>query len=457
MTWRIQGPSYWRDEAATLAAVHRPFGALVRMLGHVDAVHGAYYMFIWVLVRIAGTGELATRLPSALAMAAAAAGIAVTGRRLVSPRAGLAAGLVFALLPEVSNYGQDTRPYALVMALAVTASYLLTRVLDPGGPHRRWLLAYAACVAALGVGNIFSLLLIPAHGITVALTAGRRSHRAGALALLRGWAAAAGGAVALVSPLIAVGFRERGQIGWIKPLDLTTAGTVTSLVGPLGLFLLMITIVAAAVIIAAVPGRSSFRSSWPAGLPALSLPWLLFPPAVLLGASMVQPVYTFRYILFCVPAVALLAGAALASLGRAAGAVALALVLLTGLPEQIAERGPDGHGDNIRGIDRIVAAGERPGDGVFYVDNGARTVSFAYPYGLSQVKDVALDSSPVTAARLIGRDASGPLLRRDLRRPHRLWVVAVKQPVPWPMLRQLGFAVVSKWQRSDIRLWLLKR
>jgi mannosyltransferase len=285
------------------------------------------------------------------------------------------------------------------------------------------------------VANIFSLLLIPAHGLTVALTAGRRSHRAGALALLRGWAAAAGGAVALVSPLIVVGFRQRGQIGWIRPLNLATASTVTSLVGPFGLFLLMVTIVAAAVIIAAAAGRGSFRSRWPAGLAALSLPWLLFPPAVLLGASLVQPVYTFRYILFCIPAVALLAGAALASLGRPAGSVALALILLAGLPGQLAERGPDGHGDNIRGIDRIIAAGEHPGDGVFYADNGARTFSFAYPYGLSQVKDVALNGSTITAARLIGRDASGPALRRDLSRPHRLWVVAVKKPVPWLMLR----------------------
>ena len=42
MLWGISGSSYWRDESATLAAVQRPFGQLIRMLGHVDAVHGAY-------------------------------------------------------------------------------------------------------------------------------------------------------------------------------------------------------------------------------------------------------------------------------------------------------------------------------------------------------------------------------------------------------------------------------
>ena len=94
MLWRITTPSYWRDEGATLEAVRRPFGALIRMLGHTDAVHGAYYMIIWVVVRLGGSGEFITRLPSALAMAAAAAGVAGIGRRLVSPRAGLFAGLI---------------------------------------------------------------------------------------------------------------------------------------------------------------------------------------------------------------------------------------------------------------------------------------------------------------------------------------------------------------------------
>ncbi|HEV8222131.1 MAG TPA: hypothetical protein VGQ05_17815 [Streptosporangiaceae bacterium] len=60
--WGITGPSYWRDEAATLAATGQPFGRMIAMLGHVDAVHGAYYVLMWPVVRIGGTGELTTRL-----------------------------------------------------------------------------------------------------------------------------------------------------------------------------------------------------------------------------------------------------------------------------------------------------------------------------------------------------------------------------------------------------------
>jgi len=39
--YKIQCPSLSRDECATLAAVHRSFPDLLRMLGNIDAVHGA--------------------------------------------------------------------------------------------------------------------------------------------------------------------------------------------------------------------------------------------------------------------------------------------------------------------------------------------------------------------------------------------------------------------------------
>jgi mannosyltransferase len=135
MLWGIDGPSYWRDEGDTVSAVSRSFPQLIGLLGHVDAVHGLYYLLLWPVARVAGTGEIATRLPSALAMAAAALGIAAIARRLASRRAALCAGLLFAALPEVSVQGHDARPYAMITAAAVLASYLLVRrPTTPGRP-----------------------------------------------------------------------------------------------------------------------------------------------------------------------------------------------------------------------------------------------------------------------------------------------------------------------------------
>ena len=91
---------------------------------------------------------------------------------------------------------------------------------------------------------------------------------------------------------------------------------------------------------------------------ALGLPWLILPPVILLAASLVPPIYTFRYIVFCIPAAALLIGAAVAALGRYAGPVALVLILGAGLPAQVAQRYPDGHGINIRAA-AVWCAGTR--------------------------------------------------------------------------------------------------
>ena len=175
--YKITGPSFTRDESATLAAVHRSFPQLVSMLGHVDVVHGAYYALIWVVVRIGGSGEFALRLPSAIAMAVAAAMVTLLGRRLVSSWAGLAAGLTFAFLPQVSWFAENAREGAVLTALACVASYCLLRALQQDAARGRWLAGYGVTLVALGLTNLFGLLLVVAHAVTLAWS--RREYRVG--------------------------------------------------------------------------------------------------------------------------------------------------------------------------------------------------------------------------------------------------------------------------------------
>jgi mannosyltransferase len=464
MLWRITTPSYWRDEGATLEAVRRPFGALIRMLGHTDAVHGAYYMIIWVVVRLGGSGEFSTRLPSALAMAVAAAGVAGIGRRLVSPRAGLFAGLVFAALPEISWYGQDARSFAMVTALATTASYLLVRVLGAGGSRRGWLSAYGLALTCLGLVNIFGLTLIPAHGLTVALSlrrakGGRPDGSRAARTLASGWLASAGLAAAVASPLFVLAWQQRAAEKWLKTPGRGTLADLRDLVGPSALVSVILLIIGCGILLSAVGRRGRIRAGWPAALPALCLPWLLLPPAVLLAGSLIQPVYTLRYVLFIVPAVALLAGPALAVLGRVAGTIALALVLLIAVPAQLAARRPGAHGDNIRMADAIVAAARRPGDAVLYASTGARNMAAAYPDGLATLRNIALDRAPIPSGTLAGTYLPAPAVRRRLAAVRRVWVVEVSReagPQRLPLLQGLRFRIVRKWHVSDIWLMLYR-
>jgi mannosyltransferase len=457
--YQIQRPSFTRDETATLAAVHRSFPQLVRMLGTVDVVHGLYYALIWVVVRIGGSGELAVRLPSAVALAIAAAVVTALGRRLVSLQAGLAAGLAFAVLPSVSWFAETAREGALVAALGTVASYGLVRVLQAQAARRRWLIGYGVTLAVLGLANLFGLLIVVAHAVTLACL--RRRYRVGR-GLVRGWLIAVAAAVIVVSPVAVAGYGQLRQIHWLKPPGLKDVLSVQRVIGPSSLlFLLTVAICLAGVAVSAAGGRSRMRRNWPAELAALGLPWLILPPVILLVASLAHPVYTYRYIGYCVPAAALLIGAAVAALGRYAGPAALVLILVAGLHTQLAQRLPDGHGINIRAADRIVARHMEPGDALLNVSaqsgprkgSGERTLEAAYPYGLARLHDVSAGLSPQQAATLGGSYASAPVILRRLTRVRRLWVVEWTTPKPVLILHGLGFTLVHRWEIKG-QLWL---
>ena len=460
MMWGITGASYWRDEAATMSAAERPLGNLLRTLGNIDAVHGSYYVIIWVMVRLFGPGELVTRLPSAVAMAVAAAAVAALGTRLVSPRAGLASGLVFAVLPEVSLYGQDARPYAIVVALAAVASYLLVRTMHASAAagwrgRPGWLAGYAVSLAALGIMDIFGLLLIVAHAVTVAVACRRAGRRPEARSLGLGWLAAAAGGAALASPVLALGFVQRGTLSWLSPPRLSSVTALRNLVGPPTMADVVILAIAAGIVVSALGGRARLRASWPGPVAALCLPWLVVPPALLLAGSLITPLYTFRYVLLCIPAVALLAGTALAAMGWIAGAAALAVIALLGVPMQQHVRTADGHGDNVRQADRIVARNMRPGDAV--LEFKAENFGQAYPYGIGRLVPVAQARTPAASATLVGTFLPDPVVRQRLTRVHRVWVVEYGHPTPLVILGGLHFTLVHAWRTSDIWLYLYAR
>jgi mannosyltransferase len=457
--YQIQRPSFTRDETATLAAVHRSFPQLARMLGTVDVVHGLYYALIWVVVRIGGSGEFAVRLPSAVALAIAAAVVTALGRRLVSLRAGLAAGLAFAVLPSVSWFAETAREGALVAALGTVASYCLVRVLQAEAARRRWLIGYGVTLAVLGLANLFGLLIVVAHAATLACL--RRRYRVGR-ALVRGWLMAVAAAVIVVSPVAVAGYGQLRQIHWLKPPGLKDVLSVQRVIGSSSLlFLLTVVICLAGMAVSAAGGRSRLPRNWPAELAALGLPWLILPPVILLVASLAHPVYTYRYIGYCVPAAALLIGAAVAALGRYAGPAALVLILVAGLHTQLAQRFPDGHGINIRAADRIVARHMEPGDALLNVSaqsgprkgSGERTLEAAYPYGLARLRDVSAGLSPQQSATLGGTYASASVILRRLTQVRRLWVVEWTTPKPVLILHGLGFTLVHRWEIRG-QLWL---
>ena len=225
-------------------------------------------------------------------------------------------------------------------------------------------------------------------------------------------------AVIAVSPVAVVGYSQLHQIHWIQPPDLKDLLSVQRLLGRTTLVLASLAVVAAAVGYTAARHVPLGRY-WPGRLVALCLPWLFLPPVILLTASLIHPVYTFRYIVFCIPAAALLIGPALAALGRYAGPAALIALLVIGLPTQTFERSAVGHGLNIRLADRIVARHHRPGDALLNVSarsgpdkgTGEHTLEAAYPYGLARLRDISTGLSPQQSGTLGGTYAPRRVIR----------------------------------------------
>lgn len=450
MLWGLNGPSYWRDEADTVSAVARSLPQLIRMLGHVDAVHGLYYLLLWPVAQVAGTGEIATRLPSALAMAAAALGVAAIARRLVSRRAALCAGLLFAALPEASRQGHNARPYAMVIAAGVLSSYLLLRVAED--PRRVRVAGYGLSLVLLGYLHMFALLLVPAHAIALAVPGGVRPHQ-----LFRRWLAAAAAAGAAVVPLATLGWAQRGQIGWIsRPGWHEASQLVVALTGGAVLASGLIGLLAAGG--AVRPGRSG-----PGGggrrLVWLAVPWLVLPPVVLFAVSAVKPVYYLPYVLFCLPAGALLGGAFLAGLSWPARAAAAALAAALIVPAQIAIRVP-GSGGSLWPADQILAARAQPGDAIIYPQGGIPPWDLAYADGFGRLRNIGQADSGAATGRLYGVSAPRSVLLHRECGVRRVWVAEIG-----PQWRSLsgylapGFRLAGQWEPfgAAMRLWLYQQ
>jgi mannosyltransferase len=454
MLWGIRTPSYWGDEVDTVSAVSRSLPQLIRLLGHTDAVHGLYYLLLWPVARVAGTGEVATRLPSALAMTAAALGVSAIARRLRSRRAALCAGLVFAALPAVTQQGHDARPYAMLTAAVVLASYLLPGLTDDPRPGR--FAGYGLALVLVGYLQVLGLLIVPAHAITL-LAWRRRGGTFGvgglsARGVLRGWLPAVAAAGALSVPAAVMAWLQRGSFAWIKEpgwydfrylLAFLAGGSVLS-----------------AVVMAVLAAAAAIRGAHQ--LPGLALPWLVVPPALLWAVSFLQPAYSARYVTFCLPATALLVGAALATLRTPFAAAALGLLVALSVPGPLGQWAVRVSGGStgaaaIQAASQFLAAHERSGDAVVYPGNSVPPLNLAYPAGFGRLRDLALAEPGAEAGRLYSVAVSPSVLHRRERGARRIWVAEISGPWPDPADYVVpGFRLAQRWASpaGSARLWL---
>ena len=442
--YRLTVPSLWGDEGVTKAMAGRSVTEILATLLHDDVVHGAYYLVVHVAEEMAGSSSVTVlRMPSALAMAVAAAFTALIARRLAelaeSPYpdiTGLFAGVTFALLPGVIYYAQEARSYAIVTMLAAVATYLLIKAATEGG---RWWLGYAAGVAACGLFNIFGLLILAAHGVSL-LVAGRGlpglSGRRVAIVPVR-WVLAGAGAVVVLIPLVAFAYAQRAALAWMTgaPNIRNASLSLARLWAGSHLFWPVFGLAAFGVAAGAIASR---RARAPLTPSVVALAWLLLPPTILLVVSLVDPLYDGRYVEFCLPALAILVAWGLTWLARviavplrraglawvgwlpSAAVMGLLAFLLVcaAAPIRLATSRPD----NLASDSQIVAANARPGDIVFFIPMSYRPIEDEFPAQWAKVHDIALAESPVASDTLYGTDVSAAELLKRFTRVTRVWV-----------------------------------
>ncbi|MFF2041170.1 glycosyltransferase family 39 protein [Kitasatospora sp. NPDC058170] len=390
----IQDRQLWRDEHASWWAATLSWSDLGTLTGNMDLVLAPYYLLLHLWVSVAGESEAALRIPSALAMAAAAGCVALLGRRLLSPRLGLLAGVLFAVCPSITWYGQDARPYAFAVLAASGSTLLITRIVQDRRPAATGLrpvlllwTGYALTVVAMGLTHLVTLMVLPGHLLLVAREFRRGADDAGARWMLVGrWAVASAAAVLLLSPLLLLGAGQSGQIAW-NGRDWSDLGElVKDLAGSsaLGWTLLPLGVLGAV-------GLLLLRQQV-----GPLICWALVPVLVTVATAHWLHLFLARYLLFTVPAWMLLTAAAIGRLpglvaqltasrtpprwvvGPVPPVVAFALAAVLAWPAQADVRDDLGGEADARAAAGVISAGLHPGDGVVFEPTSSMRRALAY-------------------------------------------------------------------------------
>jgi mannosyltransferase len=167
--------SFWYDEAFTpVHVLHSSLGATLRAMVHTENTPPLWYLIEWLDARVLGTGEVALRLPSALAGIATVPVAWAIGRELGGPRAALLTAALVAVNPLFVWYSQEARAYALFVLMAALAMLCFLRA--EREPTRARMTAFAITGSLALLTHYFALFLL--LGMVLWLARERTTRRA---------------------------------------------------------------------------------------------------------------------------------------------------------------------------------------------------------------------------------------------------------------------------------------
>jgi mannosyltransferase len=151
--------SFWYDEAFTpVHVLHASLAATLRAVVHTENSPPLWYLIEWADARLLGDGEVALRLPSALAGIATVPVAWAIGRELSDGRAAIVCAAVVAVNPLFVWYSQEARVYGLFVFTAALALLCFLRALREPTPRR--VAAFAVTGALALLTHYFAVFLL---------------------------------------------------------------------------------------------------------------------------------------------------------------------------------------------------------------------------------------------------------------------------------------------------------
>ncbi|MFT4109642.1 glycosyltransferase family 39 protein [Propionicimonas sp.] len=377
--WNLVGigtPQPWRDESATWWSTQRSLPDLLSMLGSVDAVHGLYYLALRAWVPVFSDSLFSLRAFSALGVAVGVALVMLVATRMFGPVAALGAGLGYGVLPPLTWAATEARSYAWTAVLSSAMALAFWVALRRNG-WGRWA-GYAVVVVVAVHGFVYNLLVLAA--VLVALPWLPRGRRRRAVL------ATAAATLACV-PFVLLVASQSSQVSWLATYPVTatdvTMGVFWGTTTPAqygGSVLLVVSLGVA--VFSWIRGRDRAAIAYAAG-------WLLLPVGILVALLPVVQLYHRRYLLICIPALALLLGVLVDRLGRVWLRLAvLAVVVALGVPGYLGSREPDAKLTAAPAADQLAAVA-RPGDGLYIVDQDVNALAWSFPDQVRGLTDLS--------------------------------------------------------------------
>lgn len=402
---RLPWPGLSNAELAVWGFARTPWSQAGPLVRYLDVAQVPYDVFMHGWCAIAGTSEFALRLPSVLAITVAAGVVAALGRRMFGARAGILAGLLFAVIPAVSRFGQNAGPQSFVVLAAALATLAL--VLRFEAASVRNTVMYTGALALLGLASMPGLIvLVVAHAVVVGFM--RPSLT------LRWLATVVIGAVPVglvystaVTAWSGGGAATSPAITSITSIATLLFGSVLAGGAVIGLGMYGVSLRKPAIIVTAT-----------ATVPVAALAvWALISPAGLaIGAFVTLGSW------------AVLAAGMAGRYPVARGLAGVAVVGLLGLSTQLAVRGSDGHDQATRALASVLASHDQPGDAIVYgPDNAsaqtARDLVARYVPAGHRPADALATAAPRTGGHPYALETGDTGVAKALDAAARIWVI----------------------------------